>query len=176
MIETTSRELTRRDLPQVLALSRENMAHIIFSSWGVEFRDEDLLHIILEPSAFTEVLEVDGRIIAYYSVDMRNDNLFINSIQVMRPYQGRGLGREMMRRIEEMATVRNMKAIELWVQITNREAMKFYRRMGYRIVSRQGNNYLMRKVLDPGRMGRFLGSGELREDLDLHDRPVQRPL
>ena len=147
MIETSSREMTRRDLPQILTLSRENMAHIIFSSWGVEFRDEDLLHIILEPTAFTEVLELDGRIIAYYSVDMRNDNLFINSIQVQKPYQRMGLGREMIQRIEQIARERNLRAIELWVQTTNRAAMDFYRHMGYRMISRQGNNYLMRKIL-----------------------------
>ncbi|WP_162137675.1 GNAT family N-acetyltransferase [Methanomassiliicoccus luminyensis] len=148
MIETVSREMTRRDLPQVLNMSRENMAHIIFTSWGVEWRDEDLLRILLEPSAFTEVLEADGRIIAYYSVDVRNDNLFINSIQVLRGYQGLGLGGEMMQRIEAIAHARGLLAIELWVQITNREATRFYRHTGYKLISRQGNNYLMRKVLE----------------------------
>lgn len=148
MIETASREMTRKDLPQVLNMSRENMAHIIFASWGVEWRDEDLLHILLEPTAFTEVLEAEGKIIAYYSVDVRNDNLFINSIQVQRGYQGLGLGSEMMHRIETMARTRDLQAIELWVQITNREAMRFYRRNGYKLISRQGNNYLMRRVLE----------------------------
>ncbi len=148
MVETVSREMTRKDLPRILAISRDNMAQIIYSSWGVEFRDEDLLHILLEPSAYTEVLELDGKIIAYYSVDTRNDNLFINSIQVMRIFQGQGLGREMMRRIEELANARGLRAIELWVQITNRAAMEFYRHLGYRMISRQGNNYLMRRVLD----------------------------
>jgi ribosomal protein S18 acetylase RimI-like enzyme len=155
MVETISREMTRKDLPRILAISRDNMAQIIYSSWGVEFRDEDLLHILLEPSAFTEVLELDGKIIAYYSVDTRNDNLFINSLQVMKIYQGQGLGREMMRRIEDLAKARELRAIELWVQITNRPAMEFYRHLGYRMVSRQGNNYLMRRVLDNGLSRRF---------------------
>ncbi len=155
MIETVSREMTRKDLPQILSISRDNMTEIIFSSWGVEFRDEDLLHVILEPSAFTEVLEMDGKIIAYYSVDTRNDGLFINSIQVMRAFQGQGLGREMMRRVEDLAKARKLRAIELWVQTTNRSAMEFYRHMGYRMISRQGNNYLMRRVLDNGNTRRF---------------------
>jgi ribosomal protein S18 acetylase RimI-like enzyme len=155
MVETVSREMTRKDLPQILAISKDNMAQIIFSSWGVEFRDEDLLHILLEPSAYTEVLEVDGRIIAYYSVDTRNDSLFINSIQVMKIFQGQGLGKEMMQRIEDLAKARELRAIELWVQITNRAAMEFYRHLGYRMVSRQGNNYLMRRILDPVFSRRF---------------------
>lgn len=153
MIETTSREMTRQDIPQLLALSRENMAEIIYTSWGVEFRDEDLLHVILEPSAFTEVLEVDDQIVAYYSIDNRNGNLFINALQVSKPYQRKGLGKEMMRRIEDIARARRMRVVELWVQITNHPAMQFYRHLGYRTVSRQGNNYLMRKVMSEGKWG-----------------------
>lgn len=154
---TTSRVMTRKDLPQVLAISRENMSAIVFSSWGVEYRDEDLLHILLEPSALNEVLEEEGKIVAYFSVDDRNGNLFINSIQVQKSCQGRGLGKEMMARIEEHARQRESPAIELLVQYTNRAAMEFYRRMGYRLSSRQGNNYLMRRTLDPDRGPRFVG-------------------
>lgn len=150
MIETTSRAMSRRDLPRILSLSRENMAPIIYSSWGVEFRDEDLLHIILEPTAYTEVIEAGGDIIAYFSVDVRADNLFVNSIQVQKDFQGLGLGTLMMRRIEGMATERGIPVVELWVQITNRAAMEFYRHVGYRMISRQGNNYMMRKVLGNG--------------------------
>jgi ribosomal protein S18 acetylase RimI-like enzyme len=148
-MELTSRQMTRKDLPQIVSMSRENMASIIFSSWGVEYRDEDLLHLLLEPNAFTEVLESDGRIIAYYSVEERNDNLFINSIQVLKEHQRQGLGREMLARIEARAKENELRGIELWVQITNHSAMEFYRQMGYNMVSRQGNNYLMRRRLDP---------------------------
>ncbi|MDW5563040.1 MAG: GNAT family N-acetyltransferase [Methanomassiliicoccus sp.] len=155
-MEFTSRHLIRKDLPQVIAISRENMASIIFASWGVEYRDEDLLHMLLEPTAFTEVFESGGRIVAYYSVDERNDNLFINSIQVLKECQNLGLGREMMTRIEDRAKQYQMRGIELWVQITNRPAMEFYRHMGYRMVSRQGNNYLMRLLLDPREGWRFV--------------------
>jgi GNAT superfamily N-acetyltransferase len=149
MAGTICREMVRRDLPQVVSISRENMAPIIYASWGVEYRDEDLLHFLLEPTAFTEVLEEDGRIVAYYSVEERNENLFINSIQVLKGRQGQGLGGEMMRRIEARAEELKLRGIELWVQMTNRSAMEFYRHMGYRMVSRQGNNYLMRRQLDP---------------------------
>jgi ribosomal protein S18 acetylase RimI-like enzyme len=60
-----------------------------------------------------------------------------------------------MRRIEELANARGLRAIELWVQTTNREAMEFYRHLGYRMISRQGNNYLMRRLLDNDRHRRF---------------------
>jgi len=103
------------------------------------------------------VLEREGRVVAYFSIDDRNGNLFINSIQVQKACQGRGLGRMMMARIEEHARLRDSPAIELLVQYTNRTAMEFYRRMGYRLICRQGNNYLMRRTLDPNRGPRFVG-------------------
>jgi ribosomal protein S18 acetylase RimI-like enzyme len=148
MRDTIVREMVRRDLPQILSLSRDNMAPIIFSSWGVDYRDEDVMRLILEPSAYTEVLEREGEVVGYYSVNIGADNLFVNSIQVRKGYQNRGLGTAMMARIESIARSRGVGAIELWVQITNRPAIVFYRRRGYRTVSRQGNNYLMRQLVE----------------------------
>lgn len=148
MLDTIVREMVRRDLPQILNLSRDNMAPIIFSSWGVDYRDEDVMHFILEPSAFTEVLEKEGEVVGYYTVDIGADNLFVSSIQVHKGHQNQGLGTAMMGRIEAIARSRGVGAIELWVQITNRPAIAFYRRRGYRTVSRQGNNYLMRKLVE----------------------------
>ena len=145
MTSPVYRPMVRKDLPQLLSMSRENMAHIIFTSWGVEWRDEDLLHILVDPACVTVVREIDGSIVAYYSVEMSMDILFINSIQVKRGYQGLGLGGDMIRSIEQMACEEKASTIELWVQITNRTAMKFYKHMGYRMISRQGSNYLMRK-------------------------------
>ncbi len=157
MMTAAFRAMTRKDLPQVLTLSKENMSPIIFASWGVEYRDEDLLHILLEPGAVNEVLEHEGRIVAYYSIDVRNGNLFINSLQVHKAFQGQGLGRRMMVRIEEHARHGESRAIELLVQYTNKAAMEFYRHMGYSLVTRQGNNYLMRRMLDPELGPRFIG-------------------
>lgn len=157
MTRTTSRVMTRKDLPQVLTISRENMASIVFSSWGVEYRDEDIMRILLEPTTLNHVLEADGRVIAYFSMDVLNGNLFVNSIQVQKAYQGQGLGREMMAIIEAQAREKEARAIELLVQHTNKAAMEFYRHMGYRLVSRQGNNYLMRRMMEPEMGKRFVG-------------------
>lgn len=139
--------MDRRDLPALLSISRENMTSIILSSWGVDLRDEEVLRIILEPTSYTEVAEAGSEIIGYYSVDIQEGKAFINSIQVKRGHQGRGLGSAMMDRIERRALSAGIGEIELLVQLTNRQAKEFYRHQGYRTVSRQGNNYLMRKPL-----------------------------
>jgi ribosomal protein S18 acetylase RimI-like enzyme len=147
MLDAVYREMERRDLPDLLIMSRENMASIILASWGVELRDEEVLHAILGPTAYTEVVESNGEIVGYYSVELTNGGAFINAIQVRKGHQGRGLGTDMMRRIEDLAISHGANVIELWVQLTNRQAMGFYRHRGYRTMSRQGNNYLMRKRL-----------------------------
>ena len=147
MLDAVYREMVRRDLPVLLTMSQENMASIILASWGVELRDEEVLRAILGPTAYTEVVEARGEIIGYYSVEMQEGRSFINAIQVKKGHQGKGYGTAMMERIEALALSRGIGLIELWVQLTNRPAMAFYRHRGYRTMSRQGNNYLMRKNL-----------------------------
>ena len=147
LYEYISREMKRGDIPQVVTISRDNMAKIIYDSWGVEWDDDDLLKMLRHNSTYNEVFEIGNKIIAYYSIEIRDSILFINSIQVDRGYKGMGYGSEMMKRIEEIALIYNAEIIELWVQITNITARRFYNEKGFRMISRQGNNYLMRKFL-----------------------------
>ena len=151
MVEYTSREMQRGDIPQIVTISRENMAKIIRDSWGVEWDDNDLLKMLRHNSTYNEVFEIGNRIIAYYSIEIRDSVLFVNSIQVDNEYKCRGYGSEIMKRIEEIAYIYDAEIIELWVQITNIAARRFYHEKGFRMNSRQGNNYLMRKFLPPKR-------------------------
>ena len=145
--EFISREMQRKDISQVLIMSRDNMSQVIYESWGVAWEDEDLLKMLLHNSTYNEVFGIEGKIVAYYSTDIRDSILFINSIQVDRDYRGIGYGSEMIKRIEEIAEIYRAEVIELWVQTTNIAARKFYYAKGFKMISRQGNNYLMRKFL-----------------------------
>ena len=144
-VDAVAREMVRKDIPQVLMLSKDNMASIIYESWGVLWDDNDLLKLLLHNSTYNEVFEVENKIIAYYSIEIRDSILFINSIQVSRGCRGLGYGNEMMKRIEDIAKVYHAEVIELWVQKTNVAARKFYYSRGFKMITRQGNNYLMRK-------------------------------
>lgn len=123
------------------------MADIILDSWGVSWRDEDLLCILEDPWAYTEVMERGGEVIGYYCIELKPRSLFINAIQVRRDCTGEGLGKIMMERIEAIAVLHGINCIELWVQSANHKALKFYRQLGYELARRKGNNYLMRKNL-----------------------------
>ena len=137
--------LERGDIPYLLKMTRENMSQIILSSWGLEWKDETLLETLLDQGLMTEVLKREDRIVGYYCLDRRGDYLFVVSIQVVRDLQRTGVGRSMMERIEELAGRSGLEGVELCVQSTNTTAKSFYEHMGYRLVSRERNNLIMRK-------------------------------
>jgi GNAT superfamily N-acetyltransferase len=139
--------LERADIPCLLRITRENMAQIILSAWGLEWRDETLLETLLDPLLFTEVLRMDGKVIGYYALDQRGDYVFVVSIQVCHDLQHQGVGQLMMERIESWAIRSGMEGVELCVQSTNFQALGFYEHIGYRNVSRERNNLIMRKEL-----------------------------
>lgn len=142
--------LERGDIPYLLRMTRENMSQVIRSAWGVEWSDETLLETLLDQTLVTEVLKEGENIIGYYCLDQRGDYIFVVSIQISRESQRNGLGRKMMERIEELAGTSGMEGVELCVQSTNDKARGFYRYLGYRLVSRERNNLIMRKELSEG--------------------------
>jgi ribosomal protein S18 acetylase RimI-like enzyme len=143
--DATFRRMSKRDIPTLVRMSKDNMAHIVLSAWGTEWRDSTLVQAVTDPDTFTEVAMNDERIIGYYTVFKRIDSVFIVSIQIQTQYQQKGLGSLMMSRVEAWARSSGVDMVELWVQSTNESAIKFYEHVGYKVAGRQGNNYLMRK-------------------------------
>jgi ribosomal protein S18 acetylase RimI-like enzyme len=141
------RAMNRSDIPALVKMSRENMASIIRSAWGLEWRDEPLLEWLMSKDVDTEVVMVDDDLAGYVSLEVVDRFLFVTSIQLWRERQHQGLGTEMMRHIESKALSAGYEGVELVVQMTNDVALRFYRHIGYRRVCRRGNNYLMRKTL-----------------------------
>ncbi|NLX47933.1 MAG: GNAT family N-acetyltransferase [Euryarchaeota archaeon] len=129
-------------------MSRENMASIILASWGEEWKDEQLLDMLLDQRVETMVLEGEGGIEAYYCVEYVDEYVFIASFQVRRDVQGKGLGARMLKKIEDDARQNGKAEVELCVQLTNERAKEFYYYQGYDLVYRNGNNLVMRKKLD----------------------------
>ena len=139
--------MQRSDLPELVSMSRENMAAIILASWGEEWKDEQLLDLLLDQRVETTVLEGEKGIEAYYCVEDIDEYVFISSFQVRRGHQGKGLGARMLAMIEERARRDGMAEVELCVQSTNERAKEFYYYHGYDLMYRNGNNLVMRKKL-----------------------------
>lgn len=139
--------MLRSDLPDLVAMSRKNMAGIILSSWGEEWNDEKLLELLLDQRVTTTVLEEDEGIVAYNCVEEMDEYIFISSFQVDRGWQGKGLGTRMLEMIESAGRDGGKAGVELCVQSTNEKAIEFYYYNGYDLMYRNGNNLVMRKRL-----------------------------
>jgi GNAT superfamily N-acetyltransferase len=142
------RRMRKEDIPALVEMSRDNMASVIRSAWGMEWRDELLIETLLDTENMTEVLEGEAGLVGYHSIAKKGDTMFINSIQVNQSMQGKGMGKTLMRRIESLARINGLERVELWVQSTNTGAIGFYSTLGYVCTERKGNNYLMVKELD----------------------------
>jgi ribosomal-protein-alanine N-acetyltransferase len=140
--------LRRSDIPELVRITRENMAQIILSAWGVEWRDETLLETLMNANLRIEVALEGEQVVGYYVLDQMEDYVFIISIQLERKHQGEGLGRCLMERVEESAWRSGLEGVELCVQSTNDQAIGFYRHLGYRLASRRRNNLTMRKAFE----------------------------
>jgi ribosomal protein S18 acetylase RimI-like enzyme len=85
------------------------------------------------------------RVVGYFVLDQMEDYVFIVSFQLEKDHQGKGMGRCMMERVEDLAARSGLEGVELCVQSTNEQAIGFYRHLGYRMASRRRNNLTMRK-------------------------------
>ena len=139
------RSMRLEDVTEIIQMSKENMTRIIWAAWRVRLRDDIILEMLLDPEVMTEVMERDGALVGYYSIERRGCSVLVNSIQVKRGLRKRGYGRRMLERIEALAHISGTNSVELWVQNTNGDAFDFYRHFGYRFICKRGNNYLMRK-------------------------------
>lgn len=140
--------MRRRDIPILLRITRENMEEIMLSSWGLRWSDEPLLEWLRDRHVRTEVAAERRRPIAYCSTEVVDNYLFITSLQVDKMHQGEGLGRMLLERAEAKVRGMPVEGVELCVQLTNAAGLAFYSHMGYRVICRRGNNYLMRRVLE----------------------------
>ncbi len=122
-----------------------------------EYLKDSLWLVGLTVSAFRakfksvgEIVEVhcDGAPAGFYWVEKRGDILHLHGIILRGEFQGRGLGREVMLRIEREHG-RDIAAIELGVYRGNAAARRLYENLGYVVVNQLDDIHfdIMRKTL-----------------------------
>jgi len=93
-----------------------------------QFHSEE--HVMADAEqGLTVVVELDGRIVATGTVVGNN----IRRVFVLPEYQGRGLGRLVMERLERHARAEGVETVELDVSLVSE---RFYDRLGYRLVKK----------------------------------------
>ena len=81
---------------------------------------------------------VDGNVVVgVLVVKPVGDAAFVENVAVHPSHQGLGLGREMMRFVEEFARERGLREVSLYTNELMTENIAFYKRMGFRENSRR---------------------------------------
>ncbi|MCU0522898.1 MAG: GNAT family N-acetyltransferase [Anaerolineae bacterium] len=65
--------------------------------------------------------------------EARDDEYFVNTIAVLPPYQGQGLGTYLLSRIEKTAQERGFGKLSLSVDAENLRALSLYKRVGFTV-------------------------------------------
>ena len=78
------------------------------------------------------VAELDGRVVGYLIAFSRNDDYFVENVAVDPPAIGKGIGKALMRLVEENARGAGQKKIVLYTNARMHENFPFYAALGYR--------------------------------------------
>ena len=98
--------------------------------------EEDILHSQKALEAGWSIGAFDGDELAAIAIaepEKWNDTLRIWEFHVVESYRGEGIGRQMMERLAERATLAGLRAMVVETQNTNVPAIRFYRKAGFAI-------------------------------------------
>ena len=82
----------------------------------------------------TLVIEHDGAPVGTVRVDHEDDRVGVYGFAVARPYQGRGIGRQVLREVCRRALAAGATTVELDVAVGNDRALGLYTSLGFRPV------------------------------------------
>ena len=80
-----------------------------------------------------DLAEIDGTLAALIETISRPDHLLIENVAVAPVWQGRGLGRLLLRHVEELAVRQGFSEIRLYTNKRFEANVRLYLRLGYRI-------------------------------------------
>ncbi|MCF8565007.1 type I methionyl aminopeptidase [Alicyclobacillus tolerans] len=124
------REMGDVDRPALLQLAAREMDPILIEAWGRKMDPRE----VFEPGTQTVVLQHESEgIVGFFTFCELNNALHLNTIVIQKGFQGHGLGKQVMRKLEQLAHNRSLSGMSLCVQTNNQRAVQFYERLGYRV-------------------------------------------
>jgi [ribosomal protein S18]-alanine N-acetyltransferase len=126
------RAMQEADLAQVAAI--EAAAYPYPWSFGI-FRD------CLRAGYGCWVLERDGEVVGYGVLSTAADEAHVLNICVHPDAQGQGLGRQLMRRLMDVARWHQVRRLFLEVRPSNPRAIALYESLGFATIGRRPNYY-----------------------------------
>jgi len=133
------RSATRADIPEILRLVRE-LADYEREPEAVEATEELYGRWLFPthgtPTAYTEVAEVQGRVVAIalwyptFSTWTGSPGIWLEDLFVEPDHRGAGIGRALLRRLAGVCQERGYRRLEWWVLGWNTPSIEFYEALG----------------------------------------------
>ncbi len=83
----------------------------------------------------------NGEIVGYYGMNIVAGEGYIANIAVAKPFQGKGTGNILMKRLLEIASLKNACEITLEVRVSNEKAICLYEKFGFIIEAERKGFY-----------------------------------
>ena len=130
------RQLTRRDIPELIQLCREHAA-FERAEWVEGDREERLATLLLDtPSAHAFVAEGRGELAGFATANLElstwdaRQYLHLDCLYLREAYRGLGLGRGFLEEIARVAVESGAANLQWQTPAWNRDAVEFYEAMG----------------------------------------------
>jgi ribosomal protein S18 acetylase RimI-like enzyme len=147
------RRFAESDREWAIALTRDNMAAFIEEEWGTPWDEEYERTYRRSFGVEGEILvaEIQGAPVGFvwFSPLADEEEIFVNSIQVLAGRRRGGIGSAMMKSVEERAAELWKNEIVLCVQRCNQGARLFYQALRFAEIGCTRAGFAMRKKLPP---------------------------
>ena len=110
----------------------------------VDHEQEAQFASLWRPDA-TWIITLNGQEIGWVEFRQTGDETFLKQLYVAPLHQRRGIGSQVMRRLNEQG--RTAKSMALFV-LKNNPAFQFYKRHGFEVVQETHSTFVMRRKLD----------------------------
>ena len=136
-VSLTRTDVTRTDFPQLIDFDLKHM--VTGSALGAAEAPPPLTLEELETAKergdeLYWLLSSDGARAGYYWIEQRTDCLFLSAVVISSSHRNQGLGRQILKWVDEAARVKRISKCALAVAPENAPALHLYLSVGYRIV------------------------------------------
>lgn len=150
-MEYSFRSCTLEDLEFMFNLKKENFKKYVDKIWGWKDNDqiERLKQDLKEHLPHKRIILVDNKPVGVYAVHtIEEGDLFINEISILKEYQNRGIGRNIL---EEQLKESHKKGIRTILQVfKDNPAKKLYEQLGFKVYGETETHYQMENVNNEG--------------------------
>ena len=147
---------TNSDAVEIAELSREHIEYDL----GWKYKPSRIRESIRDRSKNVVVARVDRRLAGFGIMTYQDEHANLDLLAVNSAYRRRGVGRQIVIWLEKVARTAGIINVFVQVRKTNRGAIRFYEKLGYKTVDVATGYYQRREsaVIMAKAIGRIIGS------------------